>query len=327
MRINYFLEDFKNLEITKEPLSSPKEGIEDYLLTSKHEAFTYQSREISWDGLRLHSANLYVKRPVKLTASSVGIGLAMHFQVSGAGSSTVDFCDRNFDLTPEKHFMIKCPEKEITEVVSVQQDIRVFQVNMSHNWYKDRVSALIGETIAGSAINKIQDGRLNFQMTRIIKEMMDCPYQGGIRQLFLEGKVLELLSLQMDSFNHSIVNSKINSYDAEALFYARKIIEKNYNDPISLKELALTVGINEFKLKKGFKLMFGTTVHAYLIDKRMENALLLIQEGFQVWEVCELTGYKSISHFIQVFKKKFGYTPGYAKVVGEKTSKFFLNLK
>lgn len=321
MRINYFSEDLKNLEIIREPFSPAKDGIEDCFLSSQHEAFTYQSREISWDGLRLHSASICVNRPIKLTASSMGIGFAMHFQVSGTGSSSVDFCDRNFELIPEKHFIIKCPEKTITEMVKVAQDVRVFQVNMSHAWYKERIAACIGENIEDITLKKVKDGRVSPNMVRIIKEMMDCPYQGATQKLFLEGKVLELLSLQLESYSHSMEKNTLNTYDVEALNYARKIIEKNFSDSLSLKDLALNVGINEFKLKKGFKSLFGTSVHAYLISIRMEKALLLIEEGFQVSEVCELVGYKNNSHFIQAFKNKFGHTPGSVKASGKKIAR------
>lgn len=47
----------------------------------------------------------------------------------------------------------------------------------------------------------------------------------------------------------------------------------------TLIELSRLIGLNDYKLKKGFKEMFGTTVFGYLREKRLEKAFHLLQEG------------------------------------------------
>jgi AraC-like DNA-binding protein len=69
-------------------------------------------------------------------------------------------------------------------------------------------------------------------------------------------------------------------------------------------------GLNEFKLKKGFKETFNQTVFEYLSDVRLETARNdLLNTGKSVTEIaCEL-GYSSLQHFSAAFSKKFGVSP------------------
>jgi AraC-like DNA-binding protein len=80
--------------------------------------------------------------------------------------------------------------------------------------------------------------------------------------------------------------------------------------PPSLPELARHVGLNEFKLKTGFRTLFGTSVFAYLRAQRMELARrLLVQRGQSVTEVALRVGYANPSKFALAFRKHFGFPP------------------
>ncbi|WP_249664415.1 helix-turn-helix transcriptional regulator, partial [Lysinibacillus sp. D4B1_S16] len=74
-----------------------------------------------------------------------------------------------------------------------------------------------------------------------------------------------------------------------------------------LMELSRLIGLNDFKLKKGFKEMYGTTVFGYLREKRLEQASLLLQNGtMNVMEVANAVGCSNPSHFAEVRKEKYG---------------------
>lgn len=80
--------------------------------------------------------------------------------------------------------------------------------------------------------------------------------------------------------------------------------------PPSLLELSRMVGLNDFKLKIGFKDHYGTTVFGYLRDMRMEHAMMLLLEGeANVTDAAARVGYANLSHFSEVFRKKYGINP------------------
>ncbi|MES2265927.1 MAG: AraC family transcriptional regulator [Bacteroidota bacterium] len=153
----------------------------------------------------------------------------------------------------------------------------------------------------------------NYRHTRqqaIIKEIIDAEQTGYIRRIFLESKILELLSLQLQQAeSNKATPGGLSREDINRLQEARAYITHNLQTPCSLIELARKTGLNDFKLKKGFKALFGNTVFGYLYDVRMDTAYTLLQDDKSVSEVAELIGYKNPHHFTAAFKKKFGFLP------------------
>lgn len=74
--------------------------------------------------------------------------------------------------------------------------------------------------------------------------------------------------------------------------------------------LARQVNLNDYKLKVGFKSVFGTTVFGCLHQHRMETAQQLLSQGhLNVKEVAQQVGYASQSRFAAAFRKQFGLNP------------------
>ena len=68
--------------------------------------------------------------------------------------------------------------------------------------------------------------------------------------------------------------------------------------------------ISTSKLTKGFSSLFGTSVHAYVIDQRLEKAAsLLLESNLNVSQVAILVGYSKASNFAAAFKRKYGVNP------------------
>tara|TARA_R110002050_G_scaffold24083_3_gene64253 strand:+ start:6104 stop:7060 length:957 start_codon:yes stop_codon:yes gene_type:complete len=86
------------------------------------------------------------------------------------------------------------------------------------------------------------------------------------------------------------------------------IINNPEKDFPSLKDFALLLGTNEFKLKYGFKELYGTSVHQFLINERLRKAKMLVQySDLSLKSIAHKTGFKSISHFSRSFKKRYEY--------------------
>jgi AraC-like DNA-binding protein len=95
------------------------------------------------------------------------------------------------------------------------------------------------------------------------------------------------------------------------LFALRSYIENAYLDEFSLKDLTYKFGLNEFKLKKGYKQLFQTTVFGHVHQLRMQKAKTVLEEkAMNVSEASFYIGYNNVSSFCTEFKKRFGYSPG-----------------
>lgn len=149
------------------------------------------------------------------------------------------------------------------------------------------------------------------KMHIIIDDMYHTSYQGRLRYLYLEAKTIELFLLQiaqLDKGGTALI--KLRKHDIECLYEIKQYIELNFDQPMSIAELSRKAGVNQMKLKTGFKQLFNTTVFGHLHFVRMQEARrLLLEEAMSVNEVAFRTGYKHPHHFTAAFKKQFKMTP------------------
>ncbi|NCD11630.1 MAG: AraC family transcriptional regulator [Epsilonproteobacteria bacterium] len=146
-------------------------------------------------------------------------------------------------------------------------------------------------------------------------------FQGKLQELFVESKLLELVyGTFQKPYLHVKENFSLDDY--KALHKAKEIVLNNLITPPSLKELAHLCALNEFKLKKGFKVLFGTTVYGMLHAHRLAEAKKLLEHNdMSVQEAALHVGYKSLSHFSKAFKECYGIFPIQLK----KERKYFYN--
>jgi AraC-like DNA-binding protein len=150
------------------------------------------------------------------------------------------------------------------------------------------------------------------EMKDILYAIKNCKFQGDIRLLYLEAKALELFSYQVLQLQGCVELPRyvITSADKEKLKAVYSHIEENYLLPQSLKGLSQTFMLNEFKLKKGYKTLFNTTVFSHIYHLRMTKAKqLLAEENMNVSLVSDFMGYNNIAAFSAAFSKRFGYPP------------------
>ncbi|WOD36934.1 AraC family transcriptional regulator [Nodosilinea sp. E11] len=151
-------------------------------------------------------------------------------------------------------------------------------------------------------------------MRLVLEQLWRCPFQGQTRRIFLEAKCLELIALKLEQLSTASSQTKelrpLSADDRDRIYAAQKILIDQLDNPPTLLELARRVNLNDYKLKVGFKQVFGTTVFGYLHQHRMETARhLLHSRRFNVKEVAQSVGYANQSRFAAAFRKQFGVNP------------------
>jgi len=150
-------------------------------------------------------------------------------------------------------------------------------------------------------------------MHAIIQSFWHCSLTGGLKSLYVETKMMELLLLQWSLLTQAASSGSVlkSKTDVEKIHWAREILLKDLQHPPSLAQLARQCGLNEFKLKKGFKEIFSDTVFGYFASVRLEQARqLLLHTGKTVSEIAYESGFTHPQHFQRAFKKQFGIAPG-----------------
>ncbi|QEC42785.1 helix-turn-helix domain-containing protein [Pseudobacter ginsenosidimutans] len=155
------------------------------------------------------------------------------------------------------------------------------------------------------------------EMITIIRDMLYSDYTGEVRTLYLRNKVSELLLLAFTRIVPGTAGAsdiRLHQYDIDKIREAREYLLQNMEHPLTVIELSHKVGINDFKLKKGFKQLYGVTIFDFLLEARMEKARSLLTEtDTPIHEIAFATGYKNVSSFTAAFKKRMGFPPSAMK--------------
>lgn len=156
--------------------------------------------------------------------------------------------------------------------------------------------------------------RRNAGLFHLLADMNENKFTGPARSLLLEAKALELLGLQLEDLFNTTANhideQGISRQDREKFEALRHYLSENYLEPISLHDISRQFLLNDFKLKKGFRQLFGETAFQFIRRLKMEKAReLLRSREMSLEEVTCLTGYSTVYHFSDAFFKQFKYRP------------------
>ena len=147
-------------------------------------------------------------------------------------------------------------------------------------------------------------------MWLLISDMMHSPFTGKMQEMYLNSKITQLLLLQIKNFDSSVSVPRLLPYDEECILFIKEYIDENIGKELDLAMLSHLAGINRTKLKNGFKQLFGTPVHKYIMDQRMNIARhLLLSNDNSISEIAIKIGYKDTCHFSNAFKLRFGFPP------------------
>ncbi|MGE8556416.1 MAG: helix-turn-helix domain-containing protein [Chryseobacterium jejuense] len=152
------------------------------------------------------------------------------------------------------------------------------------------------------------------QMMGILLEIKKCTLEGLYKEYFIKSKILNLLLLIFEFAKNKETKKKtsINTYEIHKLMEVKEFIEGNLKSFYTIEQLSIKFGINEFKLKNGFKELFGDGVFHYASKLRMKEALYLLKNSdFSIKEIAYHLGYASPSSFSVAFKNEVGVGPSY----------------
>jgi len=156
----------------------------------------------------------------------------------------------------------------------------------------------------------------SLKVNLLAQEIYNSPFIGDLNDVYIQSKALELLHFELLNIDNLIDDKKMinhikfSDYDIEALKKAKNIIIDSIETPPSISSLSKKVKLNEFKLKIGFKILYGMPPYEFYLEHRMNKAKELLSTGeYNISEIASLVGYKHIQSFSNAFRKRHGINP------------------
>ncbi|NML41041.1 helix-turn-helix transcriptional regulator [Chitinophaga sp. G-6-1-13] len=246
----------------------------------------------------------------------------LHFVLTGKGVITQHVANKPLVLAPNRQNMFYTPVFSGCAEYDPDVPYRFFEIHFTREKFLHLVQdcgptlqTFCDHIIAGEQMQLSEQGiPSNSATQQCIHSILNCPYQGGLKLLFLQSKCVELLVLQAEAYDQYLKNNQKSAlksnYDRDRIQFVRDYLIANAVAPPSLSELAQLSGLNEFKLKKGFREVFNDSIINYVNEYKLLQAKEQLLSHVPIKHVAEELGYSSIQYFSKMFKKKFGVSPG-----------------
>ncbi len=90
----------------------------------------------------------------------------------------------------------------------------------------------------------------------------------------------------------------------------RDRIDREFDQPLNVEELAAGVHMSAGHLSRGFRTAYGESPYSYLMTRRIERSMALIRRGdLSITDICFAVGFSSLGTFSTRFSELVGVSP------------------
>lgn len=269
-------------------------------------------------GVRIIDYDLNFQEPIEVWGVSRVPHMDMLFCLGDNLNWKLPQAGKEFEMFSGESYIGTSYETIKNSVYPAQCDIHLIEIKMPLSEIQDTLESISVHCNmhCGSSKNRLCGKyKVTPSIQVILQKILKCPYQNSLKQLYVEGKLLELVAVYLNEvvYQTEKVTSSVNlsAEDLKCIYDAKDILDENLSEAPSISCLSKAIFLNEYKLKKGFKEVFGVPVHTYVINQRLEMAKFLLEEKkLNVSDVAVRVGYLNMSHFAAAFNKRYGVNPG-----------------
>ena len=134
-------------------------------------------------------------------------------------------------------------------------------------------------------------------------------YSGMGLELLYRAYVTELLILLNNLLFFNTERFNISFEKSNLIEEMIDYINSHLEETITIEELSQQFYLSRFHLLREFKKYSGTTLHKFIVQKKLILAKELILQGIPINQVYERCGFGDYSNFFRAFKNEYGVTP------------------
>lgn len=158
------------------------------------------------------------------------------------------------------------------------------------------------------------NGFYSLKLADLFREMQSFEGKDFLRQLFLEGKAYQMLTMQIleydDDLSEISNRSILRRSEVAQIEKAAKLIKHQISELDTIDQIALEVGLNTNKLQEGFQELYGLTVNRFIQNVRLDQIkVLILNTDLNMSEIASMVGLSSKSYLSKIFKAEYDTTP------------------
>jgi AraC-like DNA-binding protein len=265
-----------------------------YMLSSDYEIFHYSNNDLG--KVSLHHHDFY----------------ECYLFISGDVTYLIE--GKTFCLEPGDIVLIN--SKELHQAIINSKDVVYERIVLwlNRSFLKELSTKETNLSLCFESLNRNNVLRADFEVKQNIRLLLNKlisleSYKGIGRELLYKAYITELLvHINNIAFNDKVrldVDIKKSNLIDGIIEYINNHIEED----ITVDEISECFYLSKFHLSREFKKHTGSTLHRYIVQKKLIEAKELILKETPITSVYKQCGFGDYSNFFRAFKNEYGVTP------------------
>lgn len=265
-----------------------------YMISSDYEVFHFLNSDIPL--LYLHHHDFY----------------EIYLFISGDITYLIE--GKSYDIKPGDIILINTKELHQAVINSMKVPYERIVLWINKSFLQELSSQETDLTLCFESVKKRNVIRADIEFQQNVKTQLNKllsleNHQGLGKDLLYKAYIAELVVNLSNLVLNDTSNLDISVKKSILIDGIIEYINDHLEEDISIDELSKQFYLSKFHLSREFKKHTGTTIHRYMMQKKLIKAKELILKDYPINSVYKQSGFGDYSNFFRAFKNEYGVTP------------------
>lgn len=161
-----------------------------------------------------------------------------------------------------------------------------------------------------SHTNHLRPDKIRRAVLQDLLEKLNTEFHGDKlgRELYAHGLLLQFM-VELNRLARNATNRQGRQEEPDLISQVLAYIGKHYQENISLEALSAEFFVSRYYLSHEFSHRVGTSIHRYIIFRRLMQSRELMEAGNSPGSVYQSCGFGDYANFYRAFKSEYGISP------------------
>ncbi len=230
------------------------------------------------------------------------------------GSVSYQIEGRNYELKPGDIVLINSSELHQAVIHDLSKPYERIVLWLNRNYIRDLSTELTDLALCFEGPDHKNVIRADVERQQVFRSLLNRlitlkDYKGYGQDLYPRTLITELLLYSNEEMALINQRQRVEVRKNRLIDGIIEYISNHLEEEIKIDDLAELFFLSKFHLCREFKNNTGTTLHRFIVQKKLIHAKELILEHLPITEVYQQSGFGDYSNFFRAFRNEYNMTP------------------